>query len=71
MNDTMAAAVFQEYARSRAKINENGWKMNTATRVSGRAWMAGVLVALAVRLAPSVTDPGRAEVRHPGMPAHA
>lgn len=70
MNDTMAAAIFQEYARFNATINQNGWK-TTLSRGSKRAWIAGVLIALAARLAPSMTDLGRTEVSGTRTPTHA
>lgn len=71
MNDTMAAAVFQAHARSNATINQNGWKVNTSSPASKRAWMAGILFALATRLAPSISESGRGEVRRTKMPVHA
>ncbi len=71
MNDTMAAAVFQAHERTNTAINQNGWKVNTSSRVTRREWMAVVLVALAARLAPGTTAPVRPETSGTSMPVHA
>ena len=51
MDEVTAMAILQERARSHARLNRDGWQVLPAGPTP-RERLAGILVALAVRLAP-------------------